>query len=123
MKHCRKGRKFGRPSGQRKALLRSLAVGLILREKIITTEAKAKGLRSFVERLVTKGKLVGSGQDKKNLAAVRYLAKYLPDKARQKLTEQSSPRYRERPGGYTRVVKLEPRRTDGAKMALIEFVK
>ncbi|PIV10416.1 MAG: 50S ribosomal protein L17 [Candidatus Portnoybacteria bacterium CG03_land_8_20_14_0_80_41_10] len=145
MKHRQKIRKFGRRRNQRQALLKNLAAHLILKERITTTEEKAKEIRPFVEKLITKGKSAmtsreqsASGQDgsppkadasperasKGNgLAAVRYLTKYLPVKARQKLISQISPRYQKRNGGYARIIKLGPRRTDGAKMAIIELVE
>ena len=115
MKHGNKIRKFGREKGQRAALLKILATNLILKEKITTTEAKAKGMRPFVEKLVTKSR-------KNDLSSIKYLAKYLPEKARKKIIEEIGPRYQNRAGGYTRITKLGPRKTDGAKMALIEFV-
>ncbi len=115
MKHGSNVRKFGRKKGQRTALLKILAANLILKEKITITEAKAKGVRPFVEKLVTKSK-------KGDLAAVKYLAKSLPEKARKKIVAEIGPRYKGRAGGYTRIVKLGPRKTDGAKMAIIEFV-
>jgi len=125
MRHHQKGRKFGRPRGQRQALLKNLAANLILKEKIKTTEAKAKEVRPFVEKLITKGKSAqgGSASGGNDLATVRYLTKYLPLKARQKLISQIGPRYQKRSGGYTRIIKSGPRRTDGAKMAIIELVK
>jgi len=116
MKHHQKGRKLSRKRDQRKALLKNLAAHLILNEKIVTTEAKAKEVRPFVERLITKSK-------KNDLAAIRYLAKYLPIKARQKIISQIGPQYQKRAGGYTRIIKLGPRQTDSAKMAIIELVK
>jgi len=116
MKHCKKGRKFGRKTDERKALLKSLAANLILREKIKTTEAKAKEMRPFVEKLITKSRI-------NNLSAIRYLAKYLPEKAREKIIKEIGLRYKERAGGYTRIIKLGSRKTDGAKMAIIELVK
>jgi len=143
MKHHKKGRKLSRQRDQRKALLKSLAANLILKEKITTTEAKAKEVRPFIEKLITKGKLIKgvaladvqesvpekesakgrSVSGKNNLAAIRYLARYLPVKAREKLISQISPQYQKRDGGYTRITKLGLRRTDGAKMAMIELVK
>ncbi|MFH1671224.1 MAG: 50S ribosomal protein L17 [Candidatus Portnoybacteria bacterium] len=116
MKHLKKGRKFGRKRDQRKALLKSLAANLVLREKITTTEAKAKELRPFIEKMITKA---GEG----NLASIRYLGRRLPVQARKKMTTEIGPRYIERKGGYTRIIKIEPRKNDGAKMAIIEFVK
>jgi len=116
MKHHQKGRKLSRKRDQRKALLKNLAAHLILKEKIITTEAKAKEVQPFVERLITKSK-------KSDLSAIRYLAKYLPTKARQKMISEIGPQYQKRAGGYTRIIKLGPRHTDSAKMAIIELVK
>ena len=115
MRHHRKNRKFGRKKDQRKALLRGLASNLILKEKITTTEAKAKELRSFVERLITKGK-------NKDLSSIRYLAGYLPSKSRKKIIEQIGPRYLNRAGGYTRIIKLGRRKGDGAEIVIIELV-
>ncbi|OGZ33708.1 MAG: 50S ribosomal protein L17 [Candidatus Portnoybacteria bacterium RIFCSPLOWO2_12_FULL_39_9] len=114
MKHKKKGRKFGRKRDQRQALLKGLAANLILMGKITTTEAKAKEVRPVVEKLITKSK-------KQNLVSIRYLAKYLPVKARKKIMELGQ-RYQERQGGYTRIIKLGPRKRDSAKMAIIEFV-
>jgi len=116
MKHHRKGRKLNRRPDQRRALLKNLAAHLILKEKIVTTEAKAKEAQPFIEKLITKSK-------NNNLATVRYLDRYLPAKARQKLISQIGPQYQKRAGGYTRIIKLGPRQTDGAKMAMIELVK
>lgn len=116
MKHYKKGRKLSLKRDQRKALLKNLAAHLILREKIVTTEAKAKEIRPFVEKLITKSR-------ENNLASIRYLNRYLPVKARQKIISQIGPQYQKRTGGYTRIIKLGPRRTDGAKMAIIELIK
>lgn len=118
MKHCKKGKKIGRKRDQRKALLRNLAAHLILKEKIITTETKAKEVKPFVEKLITKSKFA-----KGRLASVRYLNKYLPVKACQKIINQIGPSFQKRAGGYTRIIKLGPRKTDKAKMAIIELVK
>lgn len=115
MRHQKKGRKLSRQRGQRRALLKSLAANLILKEKIKTTEAKAKEVRPLVEKLITKSK-------RQNLSSIRYLARYLPVKARKKIIELGKG-YQERPGGYTRIIKLGPRKGDGAKMAIIELVK
>lgn len=115
MKHKKRGRKFGRKRDQRRALLKSLAANLILKEKMKTTEAKAKEVRPFVEKLITKSK-------RQNLSSVRYLAKYLPAKPRKKIMELGKI-YQKRAGGYTRITKLGPRERDSAKMAIIEFVK
>lgn len=116
MKHLKKGRKFGRKKDQRRILLKNLADSLILKEKITTTEAKAKELRPFVEKLITRSK-------KTDLSSVRYLTRYLTEKARKKITVQIGPRYQEKKGGYTRIIKTVPRKTDGAKRAIIELIK
>jgi large subunit ribosomal protein L17 len=117
MRHRKAGRKFGRNPAQRKALLRQLAVSMILHERITTTEAKAKTLRPIVEKLVTIAR-----QDSH---AHRHLIMTKIDHplATAKLFEVIAPRFESTPGGYTRISKLEPRRGDAAPMALIEFVE
>lgn len=118
MRHHDKNRKFGRTKNQRAALLRSLAVALITKERIRTTEARAKELRPFIEKLVTKGRA-------DTVASRRLLLSRLGggEKATKKLVEEIAVRYKDRNGGYTRIVKLAPRVSDGSKMAVIEFVK
>ncbi|PTJ84451.1 50S ribosomal protein L17 [Staphylococcus simulans] len=119
-------RKLGRTSDQRKAMLRDLATSLIVNERIETTEARAKELRGVVDKLITLGK-------KGDLASRRQAARIVRDveilnedettqKALQKLFGEIAPRYTERQGGYTRVLKVGPRRGDGAEAAIIEFV-
>jgi large subunit ribosomal protein L17 len=116
MRHHSTKRKFSRKIGPRKALLKSLAVNLILKEKITTTQARAKEIRSLVERLVTKAK-------KQDLSAIRYVAKYLPKKPANKVIRDLGPRYQSRPGGYLRILKTQSRKGDGAQMAIVEFIK
>ncbi len=119
MKHHDKNRKFGRPRNQRRALLRSLAVSLIGNEKIKTTEAKAKELRPFIERLITKGR-TGT------LAATRLVAERLGGSHKnevRKLIDDISPRFKKREGGYTRITKTGRRDSDGSKMAVIEILE
>lgn len=117
MRHRKKGKILGRERAPRLALMRSLAQGLILYEKIQTTEAKAKALRPMVERLITKSK-------NSTLHNRRQLLSALPsENAVRKLLEIIGPRYKERPGGYTRIFHLMPRKNDAAKMAQIELVK
>lgn len=116
MRKKKQGRKFQRKTGQRKALLKGLARELFLRERIKTTEAKAKELKRFAERLITKAK-------KGDLASRRNLAKYFSKTTVKKLVDELGPRYKTRPGGYTRIVKLGPRKSDGAKIAIIELIK
>lgn len=116
MRKRKKGKKFSRKRDQRKTLFKSLARELILRERIKTTEARAKVLRGKVEKFITRAK-------KRDLASRRYLLRFFSPEIVKKLIEEIAPRYQEKPGGYTRVVKLGPRKSDGAKMAIIEMVK
>ncbi len=116
MRHLHKGRKFGLKKGRRRAFLRILANNLISRGRITTTEARAKEIKTVVERYVTYGK-------KQNLAGLKLLLKYLPKKSAYKVYHELAPRYAERKGGYLRVLKMASRRkNDGSKMARIEFV-
>jgi large subunit ribosomal protein L17 len=116
MRHHAVTRKFGRERNVRKALLRSLASNLILKGKIETTEPKAKEIRSYVEKLVTRGK-------KQTLASQKMLIEKLGTMGPvRKLVKDISPKYADRKGGYTRIVKTAPRAGDGSPMAIIEFV-
>ena len=117
MQHRKAGRKLGRVRKQRTALLRSLARSLILHEKIKTTEAKAKELRPFVEKLVTKSK-------NDSVASRRLIDSKLggEDEAVKKLFVTIAPRYKERTGGYTRITKLSVKADDARNVAQIEFV-
>ena len=119
-------RKLGRTSDQRKAMLRDLATSLIVSERIETTEARAKEVRSVVEKLITLGK-------KGDLASRRNAAKTLRNveilneddstqTALQKLFGEIAERYSECQGGYTRILKVGPRRGDGAESVIIELV-
>ncbi|GAF66229.1 50S ribosomal protein L17 [Alkalihalobacillus trypoxylicola] len=116
--------KLGRTSSQRKALFRDLATDLIINERIETTEAKAKELRSIVEKMITLGKR-GDLHARRQAAAFirREVANEEENQdAIQKLFSDIAPRYEERQGGYTRILKLGPRRGDGAPMVIIELV-
>ncbi|MEK7194120.1 MAG: 50S ribosomal protein L17 [Patescibacteria group bacterium] len=115
MRHGNVNRKFGRERNQRKALMKSLAHNLVLTGKIKTTEAKAKEVRPFVEKLVTMGK-------KGTPASKRLLESRVGKMAAQKLSSSLSETYKTREGGYTRITKLVRRNSDGSKMAVIEFV-
>ena len=115
MKHRKKGRKFGRETKKRKELLRGLAEALITRGRIVTTQAKAKSLRPYVEKIITKSK-------KNNLATIRFLASKFNRVLVKKLLGEIGPKFANRSGGYTRIINLPPRSSDGAKMAIIEFV-
>ena len=116
MRKLNKGRKFSRKVGPRKMLFRVLVNNFFMHEKIKTTEAKAKELRSIAEKMITRAKNV-------NLANRRILAQDLTPKMTKKIIEEIAPRYAGRQGGYTRIIKLGPRNSDGAKMAIIELVK
>jgi large subunit ribosomal protein L17 len=116
MRHRSAHRKLGRKTEHRISLLRNLAASLISHGRIRTTEAKAKELRPFVEKLVTLGK-------RDSLHARRHALSILPRRdVVTKLFGDVSPRFSERPGGYTRILKLAHRQGDGASMAFIEFV-
>lgn len=111
-----KGRKFSRKVGPRKMLFRVLVNNFLLHEKIKTTEAKAKELRSIAEKMITRAKNV-------NLANRRLLAASLTPTLTKKIIDDIAPKYQDRAGGYTRITKLGPRNSDGAKMVIIELVK
>ena len=116
MRHLKAGRKLGRTSAHRKALFRNLVGALILRERISTTLAKAKELRGKVEKTITLGK-------KGTLHARRQAFKLAPQKETvQKVFGPLAERYAKRPGGYTRIIKIGPRKGDNAPMAFIELV-
>jgi large subunit ribosomal protein L17 len=116
MRHHKKGRIFGREIGQRTALLRSLARSLVLKNKIKTTEAKAKELRPYVEKLITKAKV--------NSVATRRLlgARLASAQTAKLLVEKVAPKYMDRKGGYARITKLPTRLGDSARMAQIELI-
>jgi large subunit ribosomal protein L17 len=117
MRHHNTQRKFNRKTGVRRALLSSLVEALVLKEKIVTTEAKAKELRKVVEPLVTMGK-------NPTLAVRRTLISRTGGRERiaKKIIDTLAPRYKDRKGGYTRVVKVFKKSADARKSALIEFV-
>ena len=123
-------RKLGRTSSQRKAMLRDLTTDLLINERIVTTEARAKEVRSTTEKMITLGK-------RGDLHARRQAASFVRNEvasvreenediviesALQKLFNDIAPRYAERQGGYTRILKTEPRRGDGAPMVVLELV-
>lgn len=115
MKHKIKGRQFKRNSAQRKALMKHLAEALILHGKIKTTSARAKELSGHMDRLITIAK-------KENLAAAKSIHSRLSDEPSKKLMKEIVKKYKERHGGYTRVVKTDERNHDAAKMSYIELV-
>jgi large subunit ribosomal protein L17 len=109
-------RKFDRRSGHRRAMLRNLTTSIILHGKISTTEAKAKQVRGVTEKMVTLGK-------RGDLHARRLALAYLLDEtAVKKLFDEIAPRYAERPGGYTRLLKIGMRRGDAAAVAVLELI-
>lgn len=116
MRHKKNKITLDRKTAARRSLLANLAESLVLYEKIKTTKAKAKAARSLVERLVTKAK-------KQTLTARRELMKTLyTENAIKKLMEVIGPRYKDRQGGYTRIVLLKNRKGDGAEEVIVEFV-
>lgn len=123
-------RKLGRTSSQRKALLRDLTTDLIINERIVTTEARAKEIRSTVEKMITLGKRGDLHARRQAAAFVRNKVadvreegeKIVVETALQKLFNDLASRYNERQGGYTRILKTEPRRGDAAPMVIIELV-
>jgi large subunit ribosomal protein L17 len=116
MRHARSGKKLGRDSAHRKALYSNLAGALITHGRIETTEAKAKAVRPYAEKLVTLGKRGDLHARRQAMAELR------SNDVVHKLFADVAPRFSERHGGYTRVVKLGPRQGDAAQMALLEFV-
>jgi len=116
MRHKIAGRKLGRRSGHRRALFRNLVTDLLKHEKLITTEPKAKEVRGIAEKMITLGK-------KSGLHSYRRALSFIMDKkVTEKLFADLAPRYKERPGGYTRIIKLQPRLGDGAPMVKLELI-
>ncbi|MBK9316048.1 MAG: 50S ribosomal protein L17 [Acidobacteria bacterium] len=146
MRHLVAHRKLGRTSSHRKALLRNLCTSLVLHERVMTTLPKAKELRPYVERVVTLGRRARAAREAGNNEQAVHLirqaaASFFPGNAGafskkhdqsaertagvaalQKLSGDLAARFVDRPGGYTRIYKLGPRKGDGAEMAIIEFV-
>jgi len=117
MRHKVAGRKLGRTSSHRRAMYRNLVTDLLGYEKITTTEAKAKEVRGLAERMIT---LAKEGE----LHSRRQILSFILDKKlADKVFTELAPRYAERPGGYTRIVKLGPRLGDGAAMVRLELVE
>jgi large subunit ribosomal protein L17 len=117
MRHRVAGRKFGRSAAHRQAMTRNQVTALLRHGRITTTEAKAKELRRWVERVITDAK-------PDDVNARRRVAQYVNDReVSSKLFTTYLERYRDRPGGYTRIVKLAPRTSDASPMAIIELVQ
>lgn len=116
MRHRVQGRKLGRTSAHRKAMFRNQLTALLTHERIITTVAKAKELRPIAERMVTIART-------DSIAARRRVAAMVADKEiARRLFDEIAPRFADRPGGYTRIMRLGRRRGDNAELAIIEFV-
>ena len=115
MRHLNSGRKLNRTQSHRKALFRNLVLSLIRHGRITTTDAKAKELRRFADKMVTLGK-------QGDLSARRMAFAFMQSRdAVKKLFDEIAPQFKERPGGYTRIVKSERRRGDAAPLSVIEF--
>jgi large subunit ribosomal protein L17 len=116
MRHLKKGRRLHRSSSHRKALLQNLAVSVLIHERVQTTEAKAKEVRGLVDRIITWGK-------RGNLHARRLAVRQVRSRTVvKKVFDELAPRYRDRPGGYTRIMKVGYRHGDSAPMVVLELV-
>jgi large subunit ribosomal protein L17 len=116
MRHNKAGRRLGRKTSHRIAMFRNMVTSLLNNERIVTTDAKAKEIRSVAEKMITLGK-------RGDLHAMRLAASYIREKATvTKLFATLAPRYKDRQGGYTRIVKLGQRLGDAASMSVIELV-
>jgi large subunit ribosomal protein L17 len=116
MRHAKKGRKLGTDASHTEAMLRSLAVALLTHERIKTTETRAKEVRELVDRIIGWGK-------RGDLHARRLALAELKDRALvHKVFAEIAPRYAERPGGYTRIYRIGPRKGDAAPMVILELV-
>ncbi|MCX7919446.1 MAG: 50S ribosomal protein L17 [bacterium] len=117
MRHRKSGKKLGRTISHRKALFRNLIRALVISEKIVTTESKAKAVQPIIEKLISVAR-------NKSLSNRRRIAAWIPDnEVAKKLVETIATRYQNRPGGYTRIIKLGRRVGDTARMARLEFVE
>lgn len=117
MRHLKDGRKLNRTGAHRNALFRNMVTSLLWYEHLHTTDAKAKELRRFADRMITLGKRGTLHARRQALAFVR------SRRVVRKLFDEIAPRFRERSGGYTRIVKIGPRRGDAAPMSLIELTQ
>jgi len=117
MRHKIAGRKLGRATGHRRAMFRNLVTDLLNYEKITTTEAKAKEVRGLAEKMITLGK---DGELHSRRQALSFI---IDKKVAEKVFTELAQRYAERPGGYTRIIKLGPRLGDGAPMVKLELVE
>jgi len=121
MRHLNKGRELGRVRNQRTALFRTMLGSLILKEKITTTEAKAKELKNKIDRIINKAK--SAREAGKKVSVIRDLRGNIPLVAVNKLmTGEFVSKFDARKSGYVRIIKLAPRKSDGARMAVIELI-
>ncbi len=117
MRHCKSGRRLGRKTSHREAMFRNLVTSFLNHEKITTTDAKAKEIRSIAEKMITLGK-------RGDLHSTRLAASYIREKSVvTKLFSTIAPRYKERSGGYTRIIKLGIRQGDNAPLSVLELVE
>lgn len=117
MRHNVHGSKLGRTTAHRTAMFRNQLASLVQHERIRTTLHKAKALRPVAEKVITQGRT-------DTVHARRMVRRYLPNRTDiKRLFDKISPRFADRPGGYTRIIKLGPRRGDGAEMAILELVE
>jgi large subunit ribosomal protein L17 len=124
MRHQVAGYKLGRTTSARLALRRTLIKQLFEHERITTTHAKAKAIRGEAERLITIARRSSDASDAGKVHARRLVAARLgSNQSLPKLFDDIAPRFANRPGGYTRILKLGPRKGDGAEMVVIEFVE
>lgn len=121
MNHLGRTRKFSRVKKQRVALLKTLLGSFIMKEKITTTVAKAKEIKMMIDKIITKTKKISKDETKK-VAVLRDLRKEIPLMAVKKLSSEFAQKFAGRTSGYTRVIKIAQRKSDGAEMAVIEFV-
>lgn len=129
MRHRVKGKKLNRDSGHRKALRLNLALALLKNERIQTTEAKAEFVRGHVEKIITVAKRgLAKAEEKSDQAVAVHARRIAASRLNndreivKKLFDELAPRYKDRPGGYTRIYKLGPRKGDNAEMVLLELV-
>ncbi|MFC1595020.1 50S ribosomal protein L17 [Patescibacteria group bacterium] len=115
MRHRKKGRKFGRVRKQRRGFLSSLASNLIIYEKVHTTEARAKSVKPYIDKLVSKAK-------KGDLSSRRMVEAVISKRATKKLFSDIAPKFKERKGSVVRIIKIAKKRSDAAKMCVIEFI-
>ncbi|PJE69646.1 MAG: 50S ribosomal protein L17 [Candidatus Staskawiczbacteria bacterium CG10_big_fil_rev_8_21_14_0_10_38_10] len=116
MRKLKKGRKFHREKAQREALFKALLTSFFIKERIKTTEAKAKEISVIAQKMISRAKKGG-------LSSQRLLNRNLSREAAKKLVKEIGPKYKERKGGYVRIIKLGQRKSDSAEMAIIELVK